>query len=346
MSRNYIVRNLTLVAILLSAFVAQAQEKKFAVYGVAFYNLENLFDTKRDTTINDVEYTPNGANAWTEDKYQNKLKNMAYALNQLGGAMLPQGPAVIGVAEVENRGVLEDLVATGDFAKKGYKIEHYDSPDRRGVDVGLLYNPKLFTVESSKAIPLHFADNPTFFTRDQLLVTGYLAGERMHFIVAHWPSRVGGRGSDYRERAAALTKRIVDSLYTADSKAKIVFMGDLNDDPSDVSVAKVVGAKREQKEVDTKGMYNPFWNILKSGVGSLAYNGGWNLFDQIIVSYNLLGTDRTSIKYWKAEVFNKDFLVNQDGQFKGYPKRTFAKGIWLNGYSDHFPTIIYLLKQQ
>ena len=340
------MRKLLTGFLLIIAVSTSAQEKKFAVYGVAFYNLENLFDTKRDTTINDVEYTPAGANAWDENKYSNKLKNMSFVLNQLGGKYLPQGPAVIGVAEIENRGVLEDLTASGEFAQKGYKIVHYDSPDRRGVDVALLYNPNIFTVESSKAIPLRFPDQPNFFTRDQLLVSGYLAGEKVHVIVAHWPSRRGGKQSNSREVAAALAKRIVDSLNTVDPSSKVIYMGDLNDDPFDKSIAKVLDAKREQKEVVSNGMYNPFWNILKSGVGSLAYQGSWNLFDQIMVSGNFLGTDRSNLKYWKAEVFNQDFLINQDGQFKGYPKRTFAKGIWLNGYSDHFPTLVYFVKQQ
>ncbi len=334
-----------LIALLL-VYTSTAQEKKFAVYGVAFYNLENLFDTKKDSIINDEEYTSEGANAWDENKYKNKLNNMAYVLNQLGGKYLPQGPAVIGVSEVENRGVLEDLVKTNEFAQRGYEIVHYDSPDFRGIDVALLYNPKLFTVESSKAIPFKVTDNPNFKTRDQLLVTGYLAGEKIHVIVAHWPSRRGGKQSDYRERAAALGKTIIDSLYKVDPNSKVFYMGDLNDDPFDKSVSKVIGAKRNQADVEKGGMFNPFWNILDSGVGSLAYNGSWNLFDQIMVSNNLVGTDRTNLKFWKAEVFNKDFLINQDGQFKGYPKRTFSKGIWLNGYSDHLPTIVYLLKQQ
>ncbi len=334
-----------LIALLL-VYTSTAQEKKFAVYGVAFYNLENLFDTKKDSIINDEEYTSEGANAWDENKYKNKLNNMAYVLNQLGGKYLPQGPAVIGVSEVENRGVLEDLVKTNEFAQRGYEIVHYDSPDFRGIDVALLYNPKLFTVESSKAIPFKVTDNPNFKTRDQLLVTGYLAGEKIHVIVAHWPSRRGGKQSDYRERAAALGKTIIDSLYKVDPNSKVFYMGDLNDDPFDKSVSKVIGAKRNQADVEEGGMFNPFWNILDSGVGSLAYNGSWNLFDQIMVSNNLVGTDRTNLKFWKAEVFNKDFLINQDGQFKGYPKRTFSKGIWLNGYSDHLPTIVYLLKQQ
>lgn len=334
-----------LIALLL-VYTSTAQEKKFAVYGVAFYNLENLFDTKKDSIINDEEYTSEGANAWDENKYKNKLNNMAYVLNQLGGKYLPQGPAVIGVSEVENRGVLEDLVKTNEFAQRGYGIVHYDSPDFRGIDVALLYNPKLFTVESSKAIPFKVTDNPNFKTRDQLLITGYLAGEKIHVIVAHWPSRRGGKQSDYRERAAALGKTIIDSLYKVDPNSKVFYMGDLNDDPFDKSVSKVIGAKRNQADVEKGGMFNPFWNILDSGVGSLAYNGSWNLFDQIMVSNNLVGTDRTNLKFWKAEVFNKDFLINQDGQFKGYPKRTFSKGIWLNGYSDHLPTIVYLLKQQ
>lgn len=338
------IKSTLLFVLLLISAAGWSQEKKFAVYGVAFYNLENLFDTIRDTTINDEEFTPKGANAWDEYKYSNKLKNMSFVLNQLGGKLLPNGPAVIGVAEVENLKVLKDLTATGDFAAKGYEIVHYDSPDRRGVDVALLYNPKIFRVESSKAIPLNFENAPNFKTRDQLLVTGYIGNDKINVIVAHWPSRRGA-DSEPREKAAALGKRIIDSLYKADPNAKVIYMGDLNDDPFDKSTSKVLNAQKEQKEVASNGLFNPFWNILSSGVGSLAYKGSWNLFDQIIVSGNLLGKDRSTLKYWKAEVFNKDFLINQDGADKGYPKRTFSKGVWTNGYSDHFPTLIYLLRE-
>lgn len=340
------MKKILVCALLLCLNVALfAQEKKLAAYSIAFYNLENIFDTIPGD--NDKEYTPEGPTKWNTMKYQSKLKNMSYALSQLAIEKCPIGPAVIGVAEVENRTVLEDLVKTGDLAKRNLQIVHYDGPDYRGVDVAMLYNPKLFTYEGSQSRTVVDKVEPKFKTRDQLVVRGRIAGDLFHIIVCHWPSRRGGeeRSRPKRAMAAELTKSIVDSIQQVAPESKIVIMGDLNDDPYNYSVKDVLGAKKKQSEVKPGGLYNPFWSILDKGIGTLAYKGQWNLFDQIIISYNLLGKDRSNLKYWQAEVFNRDFLKNQEGQYKGYPKRTHAGGVWLNGYSDHFPTIIYMLKE-
>lgn len=319
-------------------------QKKSNIYAAAFYNLENLFDTKDDPDVRDEEFTPTGANVWTNDKYQKKLHNMAYVISKLAREHCPMGPAVLGVAEIENRGVLEDLVKTSEMASMGYEIVHYDSPDRRGIDVGLLYNPQLFKVTSSKAYPFNLPDNPDFKTRDQLLVSGILVGESFHVIVNHWPSRYGAKSTNLREFAASITKHIADSIYNADPSAKIVIMGDLNDDPTDKSTRVVLNAKKNQKEVKPGGLFNTMWGFYDKGIGSLGYQRKWNLFDQIIISESLLGKDRSTLKLWKAEIFNRDFLVQQEGRNKGYPLRTFSGNTFLNGYSDHFPTLIYLVK--
>lgn len=312
---------------------------------VAFYNLENLFDTINQAN-NDEEFLPEGAMKWTGMKYKAKLKNMSYAISQIGLDFSPTGIALIGVSEIENRGVLEDLIKQPALADRGYEIVHYDSPDKRGVDVGLLYNPKQFIVTNSKSYRLHTADS-TFFTRDQLMVSGYLQNEKVHVIVNHWPSRSGGeeRSRPKRNAAAALTKSIVDSLYKVDPKAKVIVMGDLNDDPFNESCATVLGAKKTKEDVKPGELYNVFWKTLESGTGSLAYNDQWNLFDQIILSYDLVNGDRSHLQLWKSEVFNRAFLTNQEGRYKGTPKRTHSGGIWLNGYSDHYPTLIYLVKE-
>lgn len=313
---------------------------------VGFYNLENLFDTINQEN-NDEEFLPTGAMRWTGMKYKAKLKNMAYAISQIGLDVTPKGVSILGVAEVENRGVLEDLVKEPAIANRTYEIVHYDSPDRRGIDVGLLYNPRDFVVTNSKPYGLHYPNDTLFRTRDLLLVTGYLLNEKVHIIVGHWPSRYGGEvaSAPIRKVAAAHTKHIVDSLYSKDANAKIIVMGDFNDDPFNESLAKVLGAKRNREDVPDKGLYNPMWRILDSGVGSLAYNNRWNLFDQIIVSKPLLHNENSHLRFWKAEVFNKNFLVQQEGAYKGSPLRTHAGGVWLNGYSDHFPTLIYLVKE-
>jgi len=313
---------------------------------VAFYNLENLFDTINNENVIDEEYTSTGPIKWDSYKYNSKLKQMSYAISQIGLDYSPVGAAIIGVSEIENRGVLEDLVKQPDLAKRSYEIVHYDSPDRRGVDVGLIYNPKLFIVSNSKSYRLKMED-PEFLTRDQLMVSGYLQGEKVHLIVNHWPSRYGGEMSSRPNRvaAAALTRSISDSLFRVDPKAKIIIMGDLNDDPTNESCAVVLGAKKEAKDVKDGELYNCLWNTLEKGIGSLAYNDQWNLFDQIIISAELTHGDRSKLKLWKAEVFNRSFLTQQEGKYKGTPWRTHAGGVWTNGYSDHFPTLIYLVKE-
>lgn len=342
------MRKTVLLLISFISFMLYAQEsKRIAVYGIAFYNLENLFDTINNNGKYDVEFSPNGERQWTGLKYSSKLQNMASVFAEMANKFIPQGPAVIGVVELENRNVLEDLVHEPAIRKWNWQIVHYDSPDRRGVDVALLYNPKFFKVLNAVSRRLMIPEKPDFLTRDQLVVTGLLAGEKISFIVNHWPSRLGGeRQSSYlREAAAALTKSIADSLLREDPNAGIVIMGDLNDDPNNKSVKDVLGAKKEEKDVSKDGFYNPMWSIFDKGIGTLGYRGNWNLFDQIIVSKNLLGKDRETLKFWRAEVFNKPFLANESGQYKGYPKRTFAGGVFLNGYSDHFPSLIYLVKR-
>lgn len=344
------MKKLTL-SIVLSLFLinmAHAQQGKVAIYAVAFYNLENLFDTINQPDVNDEEFTPEGNYRWGTLKYNNKLENLAYAISKLAtDKFCPQGPAIIGVSEIENRTVLEDLIKTGELANRNYGIVHFDGPDRRGVDVGLLYDRNQFTVDTAISVRLHMKDVPDLRTRDQLVVSGRLANERLHIIVNHWPSRLGGerKSSPRREAAAALSKHLADSICAADPDSKVIIMGDLNDDPNNRSCAKILGAAKKQDDVQPGGYFNAMWEMFDSGIGTLAYNGKWNLFDQMILTSNLVGKDRSTLKYFKTEIFNKDFLKQENGKFKGYPWRTHAQGRYLNGFSDHFPVIIYLAKK-
>ncbi len=336
--------HLLFVIVFFLGIAANAQEKKkYAVYGISFYNVENLFDTEDSEDTNDIEFTPEGRYNWNEMKYQNKLENMASVLDQLGGKYCPQGPAIIGLSEVENRRVLEDLVQTGSFAKKNYQIVHQESPDFRGIDVALIYNPSIFKFKSYRAVPFVYPDEPKYKSRDQLVVSGEIAGEDIHIIVNHWPSRRSK--SIRREQAAEVTRSIIDSLLNSNNEAKIFVMGDFNDEPTNNSVKKVLRGKRNKEMVGQDELYNPYWEFYAQGIGTLAYKGSWNLFDQILVSKALISDDKSRLNYWKSEIFNKDFLINQEGQFKGYPKRTHSKGIYLNGYSDHLPVITYLVKE-
>ena len=317
-----------------------AQDKDYKAYVIAFYNLENLYDTIKDPKVLDDEFLPDGAMKWNTMKYMAKLENMAEVLSKL-----PRF-AAIGVSEIENRGVLEDLVAQPSIKDKNLQIVHFDGPDRRGVDVALLYDPYLFRVKSTNTHRVK-SDIPDFITRDQLVVTGTMGDEEVSIIVNHWPSRGGGnKRSTPRRRDAALTTRsICDSLFALNPNTKIIIMGDLNDDPKDASIVKHLGAKNQLDKLNSNDIYNPFYALYKKGIGSLGYNNQWNLFDQIMVSSALTGDNTSNLKFYKAEVFNRNFLRQQEGRYKGYPLRTFSGGAWTNGYSDHFPVLIYLVKE-
>lgn len=271
----------------------------------------------------------------------------------MGTDVLPKsvGCAVIGVSEVENAKVLDDLTARKPLADRGYKYCHNEGPDSRGVDCALLYNPRIFTVRDVKLVPYvqSLAKDSNFHTRGFLTVSGTMAGEHVTVVVNHLPSRFNG--SFYREQGGRQLRQLKDSLLREDPAVKVIVMGDMNDDPMDKSMAVELGAKRNIKDVGDGDMYNPWWDILaKEGRGTLMYNGGWNLFDQIILSPSLLcrdgKKDYSTLKYFKHQIFTRDYLFQQTGKYKGNPLRTHAGGVWLNGYSDHLPTIVYLVKEQ
>ena len=334
---------------MLCVFAMQKQE--YQLVTVAFYNLENLFDTENDPITFDDDRTPEGKDRWTQEIYADKLLKMASVIAQIGPPEATTAPALVGVAEIENRKVLEDLVNQTPLKQSHYGIVHYDSPDRRGIDVGLLYDPKLFQVVSSKVYALKLYDpereNRRIYTRDQLLVSGNLAGERMHILVNHWPSRSGGEALTRPRRmaAAALNKRIIDSILSEDPYAKIISMGDLNDDPKDKSLKKILKTKAKPEEVGLQGIFNPMERMAKRGQGTLAYRDSWNLFDQFLLSAAWLQRDYEHFQYYKAGIFNKRFLQTPEGPYKGYPFRSFANGKYTGGYSDHFPVYVCLLRK-
>lgn len=338
-------RLLCILILILGVGGLHAQDKNYTVHAIAFYNLENLFDTEDDPdNPGDDEFLPGASYNWTQEKYEKKLDNMAQVISQLGRQHSPQGAAVIGVSEVENRRVLEDLVRRPAIAHMGLQIVHQDSPDRRGVDVALLYNPAIFMMTDYFVNPYYNPARPDYKSRDQLWVSGLLDGEIINVCVNHWPSRYGAKSSEMREAAAANVKSVVDSLYNRNPDSKIIIMGDLNDDPVDRSTRVVLDAKRHAREVPEGGLFNPMWKLYSDGIGSLAYQGKWSLFDQIIISRPLLGDDYSELRYWKVEIFNRDFLIQKEGKNKGYPLRTFSNNTFINGYSDHFPVLVYLIR--
>lgn len=341
-----------LTLLLLVGYTTQAQDKKtYKVLTVAFYNLENLFDTENDPDKYDEASPIMEMQNNREEAYKNKLSNMSRVISEIGGDVSNNTPAIIGVCEVENRKVLEDLVNQKELLGKNYGIAHFDSPDRRGIDVALLYQKDLFKVKDISKHELFIYDNndvtKRVYTRDQLLVSGLLDGEEMHFIVNHWPSRSGGeaRSRYKREKAAALNKRIIDSLQSVDPYAKIISMGDFNDDPTNTSVKKILNAQGKKDNLNLKGLYNPMMDLYKQGIGTLAYRDGWNLFDQMIMSRPLVLDDYSTYRFYKVGIFNKNYLTNPKGRYKGYPYRSWSDGGFSNGFSDHFPVYLYLIKE-
>jgi len=338
---------LVLVLITLAPGLSAQQNLKAGV--IAFYNLENLFDTLDTPGVLDEEFTPEGPNKWSGRRYLEKIDNMALAVSRIGeDEGWKGGPAIIGVSEIENRSVLEDLAAHPLLKESNYQVVHYDSPDLRGVDVGLMYRPRFFRVTSSASPVLNINDEngERVFTRDQLVVSGIFDGEPMHFIVGHWPSRSGGELTTRprRNAAAALSRHLVDSLMAIDPGAKIFVMGDLNDDPTDESLRKYLLAAPEADRLKKGELYNTMFPLFRKGIGSLYYRDGMNLFDQIIITPSLISDDYSTYKFRHARVFNSSFLVQKDGQYKGYPLRSFVGTVWQGGFSDHFPVYTVIVK--
>ncbi len=340
------------VLLMTSIYAARSQEKKYAIRTIAFYNLENLFDTINDPTINDeaspiMELKFNRAAV-----YWDKIEKLASTIAQIGLEKSKTSPAIIGVAEVENRGVLEDLVKSKHLLKNNYGIIHYDSPDKRGIDVALLYQKKYFNPVFHEVFnPNIYRGNRKVFTRDQLLVSGYLDDEFIHLIVNHWPSRSGGEAKSrpLREKAAYQNVKIIEKIREKDADAKIILMGDFNDDPINASFKKVLKPKRKKKNVGKNDLYNPYENMYRKGFNTLAYRDNLNLFDMLLISAGLVDggeKDFSSYKMFQAKIFNKRFLSDSKGKYKGYPFRSFSNGGYTGGYSDHYPVYIYLIREE
>jgi hypothetical protein len=341
---------LLLTLTLLYAFCGFAQKKNYHITAVAFYNFENLFDTHDDPrNWGDNDFLPNGPYHYTDNIYQQKLHNLATVLLQLGTEMTPDGPAIIGTAEIENDRVLQDLIAQPEIKDRGYKFVHFESPDSRGIDVAMLYNPRYFHVLSARALRTDISrfEGKGGKTRDVLFVQGLLAGDTVNIFVNHWPSRRGGEAASatLREGAAKVSKTIIDSMMALNPNTKAIVMVDLNDDPTSPAVTEVLGAKGHKADVKQTDIYNPFASFYKRGIGTLGYSDSWDLFDQIMLTGTFIKEKSEGWRFYKAEVFNKEFLKTKFGQYKGYPHRSFEGNNWINGYSDHFPTLVYLVKE-
>lgn len=351
MKTNKLLWIFAVVAISLSVSL-RAQNAPKKPYVVSFYNFENLFDTINDPDVFDDEFTPQGPKQWNSHKYWTKLNNLQqvfYDMARVNGTY----PAVIGISEIENRNVLEDFVSMPKLQKADYRIVHYDSPDARGVDVAFVYRPSIFKLQGSAPIKTVVPGLPNFRTRDIVTMWGTIDDEPFFFAVCHWPSRLGGQAASEFKRVAAgaEVRHIKDSVMALNPATKFVVMGDLNDDPTDKSIAVALGAKEKIKDLAPTDLFAPYMEMFKKGEGTLAYQDAWNLFDNIIVSGNLAKGTTGELRLQKSpdgryygNIFRASYLFQKEGQYKGYPLRTYVGDNFQSGYSDHLPVYILIAK--
>ena len=297
------------------------------------------------------DFTPKSNKNYTYNIYQQKLKNIAQVISEIGFKYTKTAPAVVGLVEVENRQVVEALTQQDALKKYDYGVVHYNSFDARGIDVALIYQKKRFTVTNSykKELVLFREDGKREYTRDLLVVSGILDGEKVAFFVNHWPSRRGGEAVSMPKRnaAAALLKQEMDALREKNPNIKLIAMGDFNDDPISPSFKNHLKAVGDEKELNEEYPYfNPMYKMYKKGVASLAYRDAPNLFDQIIYSKNLVSNSSAEeYTVYRTEVYAPAYLINKQGNYKGYPFRSWDGDKFTGGYSDHFPVFTILQKE-
>jgi len=315
---------------------------------LAFYNLENLYDTKDNNLVDDNEFTSKGVKHYNQAIYQDKILHLATVIKAIGNKFTKDGPALLGVVEIENDTVLQDLVSHPVLRKRNYQIIHYDSKDKRGIDVALLYNPLYFKPISSRSIHVTLPSYTgiKYETRDILWVIGSLDGDTIQVLINHWPSKRGGedKTAASRNSAAATCRKVIDQILLKQPNAKIVVMGDFNDNPDSYSITQVLKTTGKIKELREDLLYNPWEAIYKQGRGTLANQDVWSLFDQIIVSNAWL--DKNQVGYYLkfAQIHQNSSMIENSGRYRGYPMRTWDGNNYRGGFSDHFPTYLVVLK--
>lgn len=337
---------LFILLIALSVYVyGQRPGKEFTI---VFYNVENLFDTEDDSLTEDEEYTPGSDKVWDQERYKKKLEDIARVLSSVNSSDLPE---IIGLCEVENRKVLDDLVGIKSLKKGNYSIVHSESPDKRGIDVALLYCTDDFKVTNYATIPVIFPFDSSETTRDILYVTGTEKdGETFHFFVNHWPSRSEGQRESEPKRifAAVALRKEIDALINTDPRAKIVIMGDFNDEPTNRSIYEMILSNNKRKNASDRELYNLMYDMHNlSSTGTYFYQGVWNMLDQIIVSRSLL-KDRSGFlaDYEGGRIFKEEWMLYKDqesGEF--VPNRTYGGMKYYGGVSDHLPVYVTLFKE-
>lgn len=324
------------------------KSKNYFISAIGFWNVENLYDTLNDKWKNDEEFTPFGTNAWTGPRYRTKIDRLAEVIEQMATDVTPDGLSILGLCEIENKSVVEDLVKSPRLKKRNYKVVHIEGPDARGVDPSFIYNPTYFKVTKAVSYPIKLVTDSTHKTRDILVVSGLFVGEPLTILVNHWPSRRGGEmlSRPNRNAAAKVARHIADSITSLNPLAKVAIMGDLNDDPINECVKKIIGTYKAIDEAKDGLYFNPMEKPYLNGIGTLAWQDSWNLFDQIIINKPFAIGNFSTWQYYNVRIFNKAFLKSDFGNFKGYPFRTYSGGAYTAGYSDHFPVYILMARER
>ncbi|NPA45120.1 MAG: hypothetical protein GXO49_06275 [Chlorobi bacterium] len=350
MKRTTIITIISLIFILASCNIKENRKSKKSIksadeYVIAFYNVENLFDIYDDPKTYDEEFTPTGKKHWDEKRYEKKLNDLSWVLSNLSSEL----PAIIGLSEVENRKVVEDLANTKLLKAGNYKVVHEESPDTRGIDVALMYRSDLFEYVSHKSIPIHVKQEPNSKLRDILYVKGKFAGsnEIFHIFVNHWKSRRGGREeTEFKRIACAETlKKEVDKILSKNKDANIIIMGDLNDEPENKSVNTVLFATNNTKHTKPHELYNLMYNKSIKEEGTNSRNYKWFMLDNLIVSQSLVDDKDFYVENKEGEIFKDDKILyyNAKANFK-VPNKTYGGKNYYGGYSDHLAVYFILHK--
>ena len=308
-------------------------------FTVVSYNVENLFDVKDDPKIPDEEFLPESEKKWDNERYQKKLSDLSRVISEINPKELPE---IVGLIEVENRAVLEDLLQTDPLEDQGYAIIHEESPDYRGIDVALIYRKDAFQEILYETLPVVFPDDPEFKTRDILYVTGKIRNKVTHVFVNHWPSRIGGEEKTEPKRilAASVLKAKVDQILGADSKARIIIIGDTNDEPINKSLNETLGAKAPDSGANLVNLMIP---DDVAGLGTYFYNGNWNMLDNLVVSESVLKGKGLKVENRKGYIFREDWMIYTNKNGDQTPNRTYVGSKYVGGVSDHFPVYLKLI---
>ena len=312
-----------------------------SIYTIAFYNTENLFDIYDDHLKNDDDFLPTSDKRWTKKRYERKLYKLGSVISKIGVKETNKPPSIIGLVEVENKLVLEDLLQSSDLKNHNYNYVHHESNDERGIDVAMLYNEDDFILDTSETFSINIVNEQgeRDYTRDILLVSGILNREKIYCIINHWPSRREGEKESAYKRMLASKKveEIIQNLKSTINNPKIIIMGDFNDNPNNESIEKLV---------NNNNLYNPMESLQGYNIGTQNHDFQWNIFDQIFFTSNFFETSKNTLKFKEAMIFNNRFLTQYEGKFKGQPFRTYIGKKYKGGFSDHFPVYILLQKNK